>query len=227
MSPKFDLSVTSGEAVVPEYFEHPTEGWLSYDPMTLDINPHRDGKKPISKPIAMVGKFFGTKQAGVPTCSEPSEGNKGCSKWAACPMKNYKHIGPGAVIMRKQGTVSSCTCYDYFETMRGGRPQSFLHYGMDGWVLDTTRTTMDVLGRTAAVESGKLDAESSREKTISSRPQIWGMEIGGLLAPWWPMMKKKGLPLPESAKHYPELTEDDEPEETSKPIGKQRPKRSA
>ena len=205
MAPKFELEANAGESVIPEYFEHPSEGWISFDPNTLYISPHREGKKPISKPIAMVGKFFGTKQPMLPTCSEPGPGNAGCSKWAGCPMKKYPHVGPGTVIMRKHGTVSSVNCYDFFETTRGGKPTSQMHYGLDGWKLDTSRTTIDVLGRTAQIESGKLDVESSREKVISSKPHVWQMEIGGLLPPWWKLMRGKGLTLPLSAEHYPKL----------------------
>ena len=46
MSDRFDLDQTGGERVLPEYFEHPTEGYLSYDPNTLYISPHRDGHRP-------------------------------------------------------------------------------------------------------------------------------------------------------------------------------------
>ena len=214
--PKFDLDSTAGEVVKPEYFEHPQEGWLSYDPNTLHISPNKDGQKPVSHPIALTGKFWGTKQAGISTCSEPREGNRGCSKWSGCKIgQRFPHVGPGTVIMKFRGTVSSANCYDYFESTRGGRPTSQSHYGMDGWTLDTTRTTIDVLGRTAAIDKGKLNVESTRQAVVGSKPQVWQMEIGGLLPPWWPMMKKKGLPLPESAKHYPELAEDDENENKS------------
>jgi hypothetical protein len=222
MAPKFDLEANAGESILPEYFEHPTEGYLSYDPSTLYINPNRDGQKPIAHPIIMTGKFFGTKQPGVPTCSEPSEGNRGCFKWHGCPMKKYAHIGPGNVIMRKHGNVSMSACYDYFETTRGGRPVSQLHHGLDGWKLDTTRTTIDVLGRTGAIMSGELTNESSRAAVMASRPKVWQMVIGDLLAPWWPMVKKKGEQMHPSAEHYPELTEDDEPIEAPKKRGRPR-----
>lgn len=221
--PRFDLEPNAGESILPEYFEHPAEGYLSYDPNTLYINPHRDGQKPISHPIMMVGKFFGTKQPGVPTCSEPGEGNKGCQKWYGCPMKKYAHIGPGTVIMEKHGTVTASNCYDYFETTRGGRATSQNHYGLDGYKLNTSRTTIDVLGRTAAVAAGKLNEESSRQGVMASKPQVWQMEIGWLLAPWWPLMKKKGLELPPTAEHFPELTVDDD-EPVEKPKGS-RPKK--
>ena len=207
--PKFDLEANAGESILPEYFEHPTEGYLSYDPNTLYINPNRDGQRPISHPIIMTGKFFGTKQPGVPTCSEPSEGNRGCQKWHGCPMKKYAHIGPGQVIMRKHNTVSMSACYDYFETLRGGRASSQLHHGMDGWKLDTTRTTADIYGRTWAFESGKLDANSTAAEINATKPKKGEFVIGDLLAPWWPLAKKKGEQLHPSAEHYPELTEDD------------------
>jgi len=201
VSPKFDLEA----------------GWLSFDPNTMQISPRRDGGKPVSHPISLPGKFWGTKQAGVPTCSEPGHGNKGCSKWAGCPMKQFPHVGPGTVIMKMRGSVSASNCYDYFESTVGGRPTSQLHHGMDGWKLDTTRTTIDVLGRTAAIEKGKLDVESSRQAVLGSKPQVWQMEVGGLLPPWWPMMKKKGLPLPDSAEHYPELADDDSDAQVQSP----------
>ena len=134
--PKFDLESNSGEAIKPEYFEHPDEGWLSYDPSTLYISPRREDKKPINRPISLQGKFWGTKQPGVPTCSEPSDGNAGCGKWAACPMKKFPWVGPGTVIMKVRGKVSSANCYDYFETTRNGRPITQTHYGIDGWKLD-------------------------------------------------------------------------------------------
>ena len=209
---KIDLTATSGEAMVPEYFEHPTAGYLSYDPGTLYISPNRDGQKPIGKPISMPGKFFGTKQPYVPTCSEPSEGNRGCEKWAACPMKQWRHIGPGTVIIKKHGHVGAANCYDYWEVMRGGRPSTQMHLGLEGWVLDTTRTTIDVLGRGWAIVEGVINKQSSPEEIRNVRPRKEQMEMGGLLAPWWPLLKKKGLPLPEAAERYPELVEDDEDE---------------
>lgn len=217
MSPKFDLEANAGESILPEYFEHPTEGYLAFDPATLYINGNRDGQKPISHPIVMTGKFFGTKQPFVPTCSEPAEGNKGCQKWYGCPMKKYPHIGPGAVIMKKHGTVSFANCYDYFETTRGGRPVSQMHYGLEGWKLDTSRTTIDVLGRTQAITDGKLDVESSTQKVMATKPKTWQLEIADLLPPWWPMMKKKGLKPHPAAEHYPELMDDDEEEPAEKP----------
>jgi len=198
--------------MVPEYFDHPTQGYLSYDPGTLYISPNRDGQAPINHPISMPGKFFGTKQPYVPTCSEPGEGNKGCSKWAACPMKQWRHIGPGVVIIKKHGTVGAANCYDYWEVMRGGRPASQMHLGIDGWELDTSRTTIDVLGRGWAITEGVINSKSTQDEIRNVRPRKEQMEMGGLLAPWWPLMKKKGLPLPEAAEHYPELAEDDEDE---------------
>ena len=212
MSPKFDLGPNTGETVVPEYFDHPAEGFLAYDPNTLYISATREGKKPITHPIMMVGKFFGTKQPHVPSCSEPTEGNRGCSKWPGCKVgQKYRHVGPGPVIMEKHGTVSAVNCYDFFETTRAGKPTSQLHYGMEGWKLNTNRTTIDVLGRSNAVAAGKLDVESSRQAVMASKPTRGEWEIGWLLAPWWPIMKKKGLPLPPTAEHYPELAEDEKP----------------
>ena len=210
MSPRIDLDETSGESILPEYFEHPTEGYLSYDPNTLYINPNRDGQKPISHPIVMTEKFFGTKQPGVPSCSEPGPGNRGCDKWYGCPLKKYVHIGPANLIIRKHGTVGMAACYDYYETTRGGRPMSQMHLGLEGWKLDTSRTTIDVLGRTGAMETGKLTTESSREAVIASKPRVWQMVVGDLAPMWWPLVKKKGEKLHPSAEYYPELTEEEE-----------------
>lgn len=217
MSPKIDLESNSGESITPEYFEHPTEGWLRYDPSTLYIDANKDGQKPVSHPIAMEGKFFGTKQPHVPTCSEPGNGNAGCPKWHGCPLKKYMHVGPGNVIMRKHGTVSMSVCYDYFETTRGGRPASQLHHGLDGWKLDVDRTTIDIYGRTWAFESGKLNVNSTAAEINATKPRRNEMEIGGLLPMWWPLMKKKGLALPTQAQHYPELAEDDDEPPVEKP----------
>jgi hypothetical protein len=207
--PKFDLETNSRESVLPEYFEHPDVGYLEFDPNTLYINGNREGQKPINKPLAMLGKFFGSKQPGVPTCSEPGPGNQGCAKWYGCPMKKYMHVGPGVVIMEKHGKRSMSHCYDFFETTRGGRATSQLHHGLDGWKLNTEATTIDVWGRTHAFESGKLNVNSTPAEIQAVRPKAGQMEIGGLLAPWWPLMKKKGLELPQQAENYPELTEDD------------------
>lgn len=207
---KFDLESSSQESVLPEYFQHPTEGYLAYDPRTLYIEAARTGHKPVSHPITMTGKFFGTKQPQVPTCSEPSEGNVGCSKWYGCPMKKWKHVGPGNVIMEKLGRVDMAPCYHFFETTRGGRATSQMHYGMEGWKLNTDRTTIDVLGRTQYIQEGKLDIESSAQAVKAARPKVWQMEIGDLLPPWWGLQKKKGLPLHPASEHYPELIEDDE-----------------
>lgn len=221
MSHKFDLTENVGETVKPDHFEHPDLGWLAYDPQTLYISPSREGQRPIVKPIKMIGKFFGTKQPIVPTCSEPGPGNMGCSKWPACPMKKWPHVGPGMVIMSKTGTRSFSNCYDYFEATSRGRPVSQVHYGMQGWKLDTGHTSIPVMGRTEAVQLGKLGPESSREAVMASRPKAWEMEVGDLLPPWWPLLKKKGFVLPQSSEHYPELVEEQAPR---RPRG--RPKKS-
>jgi hypothetical protein len=209
VSPKIDLEENTGEAVKPEYFEHPSEGWVSYDPRTMYINSGSQGVKH-HRPIALTGKFVGTKQPHVSTCSEPVEGNRGCAKWAGCPMKKFPYVGPGNVIMEKHGMVTFAPCYDYFETTRQGKPVSQLHYGMEGYKLDVSRTSVPVLGRTGAVMAGKLNEESSRQAVLASKAKVWEMEIGDLLPPWWGLMKRKGLPLPESAKMYPELVDDTE-----------------
>lgn len=224
---KFELDPKAGEAVRMEAFQHGTEGWLDYDPNTLTIQAHREGSKPVNKPISLTGKFFGTKQPQVPTCSEPSEGNAGCSKWYGCPMKKYPHSGPGVVIIRKKGTVGAVNCYDFFETTRGGRPTSQTHYGLDGWSLDTSRTTIDILGRSWAIKDGTINKKSTPEEIKNTRPRKEELEMGGLLAPWWSLMKKKGLELPEQAQYYPELVEDDEPAEEPSKSRKRRSSRSA
>lgn len=208
---------TTGEAIKPEHVEIPGVGYLSYDPNTLYINPARDGHAPINKPVKMTGEFFGTKQPYLPTCSEPGPGNVGCSKWHGCKIgQMYKHVGPGYVIAKKLGTVTMMPCTDYFETTRGGRPTSQLHYGMEGYKLDTSRTTIDVLSRDWAIEKGILTDESSREKIMATKPRVCQREVGDLLPPWWPLMKKKGLPLPEAAEHYPELAEEPKPKKAKK-----------
>ena len=208
---------TSGEVVKPEYAEIPGTGYVSYDPNTMYLSPKRDGNRDITTPIKMVGKFFGTKQPFVPTCSEPGPGNRGCDKWHGCKIGQlYKHVGPGNVIMRKLGTVTFAQCTDYFETTRGGRPTSQSHYGIDGYRLDTSRTTIDVLSRDWAIEKGILNDESSREKIMATKPRVSQREVGDLLPPWWPLMKKKGIPLPEVAEHYPELTEEPKPKATNR-----------
>lgn len=212
-----DEWTTSGEIVKPEYHEFPGVGYLSYDPNTLYVSDRRDGQSPIHKPVKMVGKFFGTKQPHVPTCSEPGPGNKGCSKWHGCKIgQMWKHVGPGNVVMKKLNTVTFAPCYDYFETTNGGRPTSQNHYGIDGYKLDTTRTTFDVLSRDWAIQAGILNDESSREKIMATRPRKSEREVGDLLPPWWPLLKKKGQPLPESAEHYPELAEEPKPKKAKR-----------
>lgn len=221
MSEWENLEVNSGEAYKPEYVDIPGEGYLAYDPNTLAINPTRPGSRPVNHPIKLTGKFFGTKQPLIPTCSEPGNGNMGCPKWHGCPIgQRYPHVGPGNVVMKKLGTVTFAKCTDYFETTRGGRPTSQNHYGIDGYKLDTSRTTMDVLSRDWAVTAGILKPESTTQQILSTPARVCEREVGDLLPPWWPLMKKKAdairaaggevppaLQLPESAKHYPELAE--------------------
>lgn len=208
---KNDWSDTSGESLPQEWMEHPDEGWISYDPRTLYINktPAEGGVKH-NRPIKLHGQFVGTKQPYVRTCSEPTEGNAGCPKWAGCPFKKFPHVGPGLLRIKKRGTVSMARCDDYYESTRQGRPTSQMHLGMDGWELDLSDTTFPQLGRDWAIKAGLLDETSPREKVIAAKPKISWHEIGDLLPPWWPLLKKKGLPLPESAKRYPELVEGDE-----------------
>ena len=199
---------SSGDIIKPEHHDFPGVGYLSYDPNTLFISDRRDGQRPITQPVKMTGKFFGTRQPHLPTCSEPGAGNKGCSKWHGCRIgQMWKHVGPGQVVMRKLGTVTNAQCTDFFESTNQGRPTSQNHYGLDGFKLDTTCTTIDVLGRDWAIKAGILNDESSREKIMATRPRVGPREVGDLLPPWWPLLKEKGLPLPEAAEHYPELAE--------------------
>lgn len=223
---KYDFSEVTGESLPQEWIEHPTEGYISFDPRTMYINksPTEGGVKH-AKPIKLFGKFVGTKQPYVNTCSEPTEGNAGCPSWAGCPFKKWPYVGPGLVRMKKRGTVSMSSCVDYFESTRGGRPTTQLHHGMDGWELDFSDTTFPQLGRDWAIKAGIIDESSPREKVIATKPKVSWHEIGDLLPPWWPLLKKKGLPLPESAKMYPELAEGDE--ETPKPKKRGRPKKQA
>ena len=214
---RVDPNPASGEAAFKEYVDIPNVGFVSFDPNTLAINGDNatDGVKHPNTPVSLPERFVGTKQPHVATCSEPVPGNRGCPKWAGCPMKAYPYVGPGPVIMRDRGIgpPNFAMCYDYYETTRGGRATSQMHYGMDGWKLDLTRTTIEVLGRTGAISSGKLGDESSRQAVVYSKPKVWEKEIPGLLPPWWPLMKKKGLELPASAKRYPELAEEEPVEE--------------
>lgn len=216
---RFDLDENAGESYIPEWFEHPSEGFISYDPNTLYISKApMDGGVKHGHPIKLTGKFWGTKQPYVSTCSEPGPGNAGCPKWAGCPLKKYPWVGPGLVRMAKRGVVSMSHCYEFFETTRGGRPTSQLHHGLDGWSLDTSDTTFPQLGRDWAIKSGLLNEESSAQAVKAAKPKVSWHEIGDLLPPWWPLMKKKGLPLPESAEKYPELV-DDEPVKKGKKRG--------
>jgi len=201
---------SSGEAVKPEYFEHPSEGWLSFDPNTKAINPRRDGQPPINHPISLVGKFVGTRQPFIQTCSEPGPNNVGCPKFAGCPIgQKYPGSGPGMVIMRQHATVSMARCTDYFEVTRGGKATSQNHYGIDGWKLDTTRTTINVLG--------SIPVQNQFGQNVGVKKSVWQKEIPDLLPPWWPLMKEKGLPLPEQAKLYPELVDGPKPKKRGRP----------
>lgn len=195
---------SSGEAIKPEYFEHPTEGYISYDPNTLAINPRRQGHRPINYPISLPGKFWGTRQPFTPTCGEPREGHAGCSKWYGCKIgQMFAGVGPVNVRMKKHGTVSFDVCTAYFETTRDGKTTSQLHNGIDGWKLDTSDTTHPMLGRTWAIKAGLLNEESSREKVIATKPRVSWEEIPNLGPPWWSKMVEKGLELPEIAKKFP------------------------
>ena len=213
---RFDMSQSSGEAI-KEFVNIPGHGFASFDPNTMVINGHNepDGLR-ASAPVELPKRFWKTKQPHIRTCSEPVEGNAGCPKWPGCKIgQKYPYVGPGPVIMRDRGIgpPTMAMCYDFFETTRGGRSTSQNHYGLDGFKLDTSRTTIEMLGRTNALQSGRLSEESSRQAVVGSKPSVSEHEVHGLLPPWWPMMKKKGLPLPASSELYPELA-DEEPIES-------------
>ncbi len=196
----------SGEAVKPEYYDHPNEGYLAYDPNTMVINPNRDGQRPINKPIALTGPFWGTKQPGVQTCAEPGNGMRGCDKWYGCKLgQQFPGIGPVQVRAKKLNTVTAANCYDFFETTRNGKPTSAMHMGLEGWKLDMTDTTYPQLGRTWAIKAGLLDVESSREKIMATKPKVSWEEIPNLGPMWWKKMLEKGLPLPEISEKFPDF----------------------
>ena len=69
--PKYDPQQTHQPATVTDYFEHPEEGFLQYQPSTLRILGRGPQTPPIKQPIKLHGEFIGTKQPNVPTCSEP------------------------------------------------------------------------------------------------------------------------------------------------------------
>ena len=200
--PEYDVNQVSQPATVTEYIKHPEEGYLQYQPSTMRIIGRGPGKPPIKQPIKLYGKFIGTKQPGVPTCSEPGLGNAGCNKWAGCPFKALPFVGPMQLIIEHHGTVSNSHCFDYYETIDDrGKPLTNRHYGMDGWKVDTTRTTIDVRGH--------VPVTNALGQKIGATSNIWQKEIPDLGPPWWPEMKRKGLPLPPAAQIYPELVDPD------------------
>jgi len=212
--PKYDPNQTHQPATVTDYVKHPDEGYLQYQPSTMRILGRGPGKPPIKQPIKLHGPFIGTKQPNVPTCSEPDPGkNAGCAKWAGCPFKALPYVGPMQLIIEHHGTVSNAHCYDYYETIDDrGRPLTNRHLGMDGWKVETSRTTIDVLGH--------VPVTNALGQTIGKTSSVWQKEIPDLGPPWWPEMKRKGLTLPPAAEIYPELTETEggTPSGTNSPI---------
>jgi hypothetical protein len=205
--PKYDPNQTHQPAVQTEFFKHPDEGYLQYQPSTMRILGKGPGQSAIKQPIKLHGAFIGTKQPSVPTCSEPGPGNAGCNKWAGCPFKALPFVGPMQLIIEHHGTVSNAHCYDYYETIDdSGRPLTNRHYGMDGWKVDVSRTTIDVRGH--------VPVTNALGQKIGAHANVWQKEINDLGPPWWPELKRKGLPLPPAAALYPELVNPDgEPEE--------------
>lgn len=199
--PEYDVNQVSQPATVTEYVKHPEEGYLQYQPSTMRIMGRGPGKPPVKQPIKLHGPFIGTKQPNIPTCSEPDPGkNAGCAKWAGCPFKALPYVGPMQLIIEHHGTVSNAHCYDYYETIDDrGRPLTNRHLGMDGWKVDTSRTTIDVLGH--------VPVTNALGQTIGKTSSVWQKEIPDLGPPWWPEMKRKGLQLPPGAALYPELVD--------------------
>lgn len=201
--PEYDPKQTHQPAVQKEFFKHPEEGYLEYQPSTMRILGRGPQRPPIKQPIKLFGPFIGTNQPNVPTCSEPVPGrNAGCGKWAGCPFKALPYVGPMQVIMEHNGTRSNSHCYDYYETIDDrGRPLTNRHYGLDGWKIDTEHTTIELRGH--------VPITNQLGQKIGASANVWEKEIPDLGPPWWPMMRRKGLPLPPAAKMYPELTDPD------------------
>ena len=215
--PEYDINQVSQPATVTDFFEHPEEGFLQYQPSTKRILGRGPGQPPIKQPIKLHGDFVGTNQPNVPTCSEPIPGrNAGCAKWAGCPFKALPFVGPMQLIIKHHKTVSNAHCYDYYETIDDrGKPLTNRHYGMDGWKVDTTRTTIDVRGHSPIT--------NQLGQKIGQTVGIWQKEIHDLGPPWWPILKKKGLPLPPAAKLYPELVGPEDEWKDGSPVAESQP----
>lgn len=203
--PKLDPNDLPDPSVLLESFEHPQHGWLDYDPHTLAIVV----TKPITKPIGLPEKFIGVKQPGVPTCSEPVQGNAGCPKWHGCPLKKFPYIGPGQVLMRKKDAYSVVECHEFFsEKDARGNLVYQVNWVEQGWKMDTSRTTTPITGMVP--QFNQLGQKSGQIRTV------WQKSWPDLLPYWWPLLKKEGKPLPESAKRYPQFAEDEEEQSTPK-----------
>lgn len=145
-------------------------------------------------------------------------GNAGCPKWHGCPLKKFPYIGPGQVLMKKKDAYSVVECHEFFsEKDIQGKLIYQINWVEQGWKMDTSRTTTPVLGSTPVYNQHGLKVGVQRG--------IWQKEWPDLLPYWWPLLKKQGKPLPESAKRYPQFAEDDE-EEKSKTSGSPEPSRS-
>lgn len=212
--PKLDPDKIPDPRVLYESFEHPHHGWMDYDPNTMAIR--QPVGKPITKPVGVPEQFWNTKQPQIPTCSEPREGNVGCPKWHGCPLKGYPYVGPGMLIMERRGAVSAVDCFDYFsERDAKGQLVYQTNWIEHGWRINNKRTTMPVMGSTPVMNQfGQKTSETIRKE--------WQMEITGLLPYYWPLLKKKGLPIPDAARMYPELLDQDEPPPAPKKRGRPR-----
>lgn len=185
-------------------------GWLDYEPISKII---RQPAKHINWPIGMPGQFHGTSQPQIPTCRKADGFNATCPKAAECPIAQagLTHLGPGMVILKKRDAVTAMECYHYFgaHDQRGWQVHQ-INMVDDGWKMDTSRTTIPVMGSVPVMN--RLG-----QKTGEIRRGDWEKEVPDLLPYWWPLLKKQGKPLPEAALHYPQFAEDDEEEQSTQP----------
>ena len=211
--PKYDPNQTHQPQLITEYFQHPDEGYLEYEPSTQRIRGKGPMQPPITHPIRLAGvldgqgrSLVGTKQPYLQTCSEPGEHNRGCDKWHGCPFKALPYVGPMSLRIKKNEAVNTTTCYQFYESLDNrGRPISQNHLGLDGWKVDVTATTHPMLGYVPVKDQfGNVTGK------VQSR---WEREIPNLGPPWWPLLKKKGQPIPDAAALYPELVQGEEEEE--------------
>lgn len=207
--PKLDPNAIPTQSGVLEYFRDARHGWLEFEPISKVVRQPK-GKKPIVWPIALPEQLIGTDQPQVPTCSLPGPNNKGCPKALKCPIANMglKHLGPGYVIMRKLDAVSQMSCHDFFGADDAqGRPLYQINYGEQGWKMDTSITTVPIMG-------SEHHYNAQGQKTGTSHVE-WEKEVPDLLPYWWPLLKKQGKPLPAAAKRFPQFVEDDEEESST------------